>query len=194
LAWFYETNPFVVQPEKASSRLTNHWNILNPGGIKLARMLHAPDSLLVRTMRAVGLAAQYPARITIQDLQGKPLLSFRKNFTFGMFRARVYDQDGFLGTVTEQKLGLEGRQYVLRDARGTMRGLLEGDWRAYSLQMKDARGSILGKISRKADQVNKVIFSDNSPFYVVHLYIDQEDQSWRRLLLGSAAAIALLLR
>ena len=194
MAWFHETNPFVVQPEKASSGRTNQWNILNPGGIKLARMFHAPDSLLVRAMRGVGLAAQYPARITIQDLDGKPLLSLRKNFTFGMFRAWVYDQDGLLGTVTEQKLGLEGRQYILRDARGTTRGLLEGDWRAYSLQMKDARGSILGKISRKTDQVNKVIFSDNSPFYVVHLYVDQENPAWRRLLLGTSAAMALLLR
>ncbi|MGI5845307.1 MAG: hypothetical protein ACOX9B_14185 [Candidatus Xenobium sp.] len=194
MAWFYETNPFVVQPEKESSGRTNQWNILNPGGIKLARIFHAPDSLLVRAMRGVGLVAQYPARITIQDMQEEPLLSFRKNFTFGMFRARVYDQGGLLGTVIEQKLGLEGRQYILQDAGGTMRGLLEGDWRAYNLQMKDARGSILGKISRKADHLNKVIFSSDSPFYVVHLYVDQEDQAWRRLLLGTSAAIALLLR
>lgn len=194
MAWFHETNPFVVQPEKASSGLTHQWNILNPGGVKLARMHHAPDSLLVRALRSAGLAARYPARITIQDLQGRPLLSFRKNFTFGLFRAQVFDQHGFLGTVNEQKLGLEGRQYVLSDARGTIRGLLEGDWRSYSLQMKDAKGSILGKISRKSDHVNKVIFSENSPFYVVHLYVDQEDQAWRRLLLGTAAAIALLLR
>lgn len=191
---FYEVNPFVVQPEKASSKVSNRWNILNPGGVKLAVMHHSPDSLPIRLMRASGLAAQYPTRILLQDTQGHPLMAFRKGFTFGLFRATVSDEHGLLGTVTEQRLGLEGRQYVLADASGKVRGQLEGDWRAYSLQMKDARGSVLGKISRKSEHVNKVIFSEKSEYYVVHLYVDPEDQAFRRLLLGTCAAISLLLR
>jgi uncharacterized protein YxjI len=194
VAYFYETNPFVVQPEKASSGMANYWNILNPGGVKLAVMHHSRDPIPIRLMRAAGLAARYPTRITIEDLQGRPIFTLRKGLTFGLFRARVADENGFLGTVSEQKMGLEGRQYVLTDAQGRQRGQLEGDWRAYSLQMKDSRGSVLGKISRKSEHVNKVIFSEKSSFYVVHLYIDQQDQAWRRLLLGTSAAIALLLR
>jgi len=194
VASFYDTNPFVVQPEKASSGLSNYWNILNPGGVKLAVMHHSRDSIPIRLMRAAGLAAHYPTRITIADLAGRPLFAFKKGFTFGLFRAQVADQTGLLGTISEQKLGLEGRQYVLTDAQGRQRGQLEGDWRAYSLQMKDSRGAVLGKISRKSEQVNKVIFSEKSPYYVVHLYVDQPDEAWRRFLLGTSAAIALLLR
>ena len=66
-------------------------------------------------------------------------------------------------------------------------------WRSYSLQMHDARGSTIGKISRKSEDINKVIFTEKSAFYVVHLYIPQPD-AFRKLLLGTAAAMALLLR
>lgn len=194
MAQFYDTHPFVVQPEKASSGKANYWNILNPGGVKLAVMHHSRDMLPIRLLRAAGLAAQFGTRIYLEDMQGRSLMEFHKGFTFGKFRATVKDESGLLGTVTERVMGLEGRQYVLADAQGVHRGQLEGDWRSYSLQMRDARGSILGKISRKSEHVNKVIFTDKSSFYVVHLYIDQPDLAFRKLLLGSAAAIALLLR
>ena len=194
MAAFYDTFPFVVQPEKESSGLENYWNILNPGGVKLAVMHHTRDPWPVRLLRAAGVQAQFGTRIAVEDLQGRLLLEFRKGFTLGRFRARVFDADGPLGTVTEQKLGLEGRQYVLTDREGRHRGTLEGDWRSYNLQMRDARGAILGRISRKSEEVNKVIFSEKTSFYVVHLYVDQDEVAWRKLLLGASAAIALLLR
>lgn len=172
----------------------NYWNILNPGGVKLSCMYHVNDSLLVRLLRKIGLAAQYGTRIVVLDQAGEPIMKMTKPFTFGLFSASVFDKDGLLGSVTEEKMGLEGRRYVLRDWAGVQRGQLEGDWRSYSLQMKDPRGATLGVISRKAEQVNKVIFSEMSAYYVVHLYVDQEDRRWRKFLLTASAAIALLLR
>lgn len=194
MAAFYDTHPFVVQPEKASSGKANYWNILNPGGVKLAIMHHTPDPLPLKILRAMGVAANFGTLIRVEDTQGRPIMSFRKSFSFGMFKASVYDEAGeLLGRVTEKKLGLQGRTYVLSDAQGKMQGSLAGDWRAYSLQMHDARGSTIGKISRKSEDINKVIFTEKSAFYVVHLYIPQPD-GFRKLLLGTAAAMALLLR
>lgn len=194
MAAFYDTHPFVVQPEKASSKMSNYWNILNPGGVKLALMHHTPDPLPLKLLRSLGVSANFGALIRVDDPQGRPIMSFRKSFSFGMFKATVHDESGILiGRIAEKKLGLQGRQYVLSDGHGKVLGELAGDWRAYSLQMHDARGSTIGKISRKSEDINKVIFTEKSAFYVVHLYIPQPD-AFRKLLLGTAAAMALLLR
>lgn len=194
MAAFYDTHPFVVQPEKASSGMANYWNILNPGGVKLAIMHHNPDPLPLKVLRGMGVSANFGSLIRVEDTQGRPIMSFRKSFSFGMFKATVHDEsDVLMGRIAEKKLGLQGRHYVLSDGQGKVLGELAGDWRAYSLQMHDARGSTIGKISRKSEDINKVIFTEKSSFYVVHLYIPQPD-SFRKLLLGTAAAMALLLR
>ena len=191
---FYETNLFVVQPEKESSKKSNYWNILTAGGVRLAVMHHTPDSLPVKLCRKLGITATFGTKIMVEDTDGKPMLGFAKPFTFGMFKTEVRDTEGLLGRIEEEKVGLEGRSYVMYDAKGTPRGSLIGDWRSYSLQMRAAKGDVLGKISRKSDELNKVIFPEKSSFYVVHLYIDQNDKRWRKLLLSTCAAIGLLLR
>ena len=192
---FYDTNIFVVQPQRGESKESKrYWDILNPGGVELAKMYHKQESLWIRFLRKINFSAQYAADIVIEDLSGVPLLGFRKDFSFSYFKARAKDQECRLGTITEEKMGLSGRRYILRDPEGKLLGHLEGDWKAYSLQLKDARGANIGKISRKADGVNPVVFTEKSAYYVIHLYIDQDDYRWRKFLLGTSAAVALLLR
>lgn len=192
---FFDTNIFVIQPEKASSNKKNYWNVLNPGGVRLAIMHHTPDSLLVRFLRSIGFSAQYGTRILVEDPDGGPLMAFRKSFSLGLFSAAWQSIEGAKGVVKERKSQLSHHRYELCDASGKLLFILEGDWGSYSLQMKDASNNAIGKISRRSDEVtNRVVFPDQADYYVVHLYIDQPDRQKRGFLLGTAAAAALLLR
>ncbi|MBQ7568708.1 hypothetical protein IJT17_07890 [bacterium] len=187
-------NKFVIQPEKASSKASNVWNILTPGGVKLGTAAHVPDSIFVRCLRAIKFKANYGAKIAVCDADGNPILSITKDFSFGLFTARVKDVDGPVGTIKEEVLGLEGRRYVFHDMQGEELGCLEGDWRSYSLQIKEPRVASMGKLSRKAEGLNPVIFDEKNKYYVVDLYINPKNARWRRMLLGCCAAIDILLR
>ncbi|HXE71094.1 MAG TPA: phospholipid scramblase-related protein [Candidatus Nitrosotenuis sp.] len=191
---FYLQNLFVVQPFKASLKKRNYYNILNEGGVVLGHMFHRPDPLHITLLRLTGSHAVWPADITLTDRQGQPLVRLVKGFSFGQtLSARILDGGGNrLGSVCESRLGFEGRRYEIQDLRGRVVGALEGDWRAGNMQIKDGDGANIGKIGRKAEGINKVIFVESN-YFVVHLYVDQAAEV-RRLLLGVAAAIELLLR
>ncbi len=191
---FYNLNKFVVQPEKASSKASNVWNITNSGGVKLATAAYVPENIFIRFLRMIGFEANYGARISILDNDGNPIMGITKPFSLGLFTARIKDTDGYMGTLKEEVQGLDGRRYVFYDNDGRVLGQLEGDWRSYSLQMKDPQTTALGKISRKSEGLNKVIFDEGADYYVVDLYIDPKDTKWRKMLLGCAAAIDLILR
>ena len=193
-AQFYNLNKFVIQPEKASSKAANVWNILNPGGVKLGTVAHTPDSLLVRFLRAIKFHANFGTKIAICDAEGNPIASITKPFSLGLFEARIKDVDGPLGTIKEIKQGLEGRRYVFYNIEGKELGCIEGDWRTERLQMKDPHTASLGKLTRRLEELNKAIFDEKSNYYVVDLYIDPKNVRWRKMLLCGAAAIDVLLR
>lgn len=191
---FYHLNKFVVMPEKASSKANNVWNILNLGGVKMGTVAHVPDSIWVRFLRAIKFKANYATKIAVCDADDSPILSITKPFSLGTFTARVKDVDGIIGTIKEIKQGVEGRRYVIYNTDGQELGSLEGDWRSYSLQIKEPKVASMGKISRKAEGLNKVIFDEKTGYYVIDLYINPKNARWRRALLCICACIDPLLR
>lgn len=191
---FFKYNKFVVQPEKASSKASNMWNILNTGGVKIGSVGYEPEKWYLRLLRFFKITASYGSRIAICDSNGDPIASITKPFSFDLFKARIKDVDGPLGTIEEVKQGYEGRRYVFYNTEGKELGSLEGDWRTNRLQMKDPRTASLGKIYRVDDDLNKAIFDEKSNYYIVELYIDPKNQRWRKMLLCGAAAIDLLVR
>ena len=194
-ARFYKLNKFVVMPEKASSKAKNVWNILNTGGVKMGTAAFAPESLWVRFLRAIKFKTNYGARIAVCDAEGNPIVTITKQFSFGLFTARLRDVDGPFGTMKEIRQGLEGRRYVIYDLQGKELGCLEGDWRSYSLQIKAPNVASMGKLSRKAAEgLNPAIFDEKSGYYVVDLYINPKDERWRRMLLCCCTAIDILVR
>lgn len=192
---FFKLNKFVIMPEKASSKAKNVWNILTTGGVKLGTAAFAPESLGVRFLRAIKFTANYGARIAVCNAEGQPIASIIKGFSLGLFTARLRDVDGPFGTLKEEKVGLDGRRYVIYDLKGEELGCLEGDWRSYSLQIKTPKVASMGKLSRKATEgLNPVIFDEKSGYYVVDLYINPKDERFRRMMLCCCAAVDILVR
>lgn len=190
---FWEYNKFIVQPEKESSKKKNYWNILNPGGNKLAGLYQKKESLLARFLRFIGVKMCYAADIVIEDPDGNPIVGLKKTSSFGAFEISGKDTKIRLGKVKETKAKLEANKYEFFSPNGTYLGALEGNWENLSLQMKDRNNASIGKVSTDPDRLNPVIFSQKN-FYVVDLYIDQEEAPWRKFLLSTAAAMAAIMR
>lgn len=191
---FYNLNKFVVQPEKASSKARNVWNILTPGGAKLGTAAYVPENIFVRIFRALGIKASYAATISVCDAEGTPIITIVKPFSFGLFTAKVKDVEGVVGYIKEIKQGLDGRRYVFYNVHGDELGSLDGDWRTGRLQIKEPNVASMGLVKRKSDELNPVIFDEKSGYYLVDLYINPKNSRWRRMLMCTCATIDILLR
>ncbi|MBM3462100.1 MAG: hypothetical protein FJX76_08375 [Armatimonadetes bacterium] len=190
---FYEAMFFIVRKMAAVKNRPGGYELLTEKGGRLGEIEASVRGGLGRLLIEGGIGL--PRRINVTDLQGRTIVDIRKPFGLKSFSAQILGADGKpMGRVRmgRRAMGMAGQRLEVQDASGKPLGSLVGDWRAWNVQLFDDNGGLLGKIARKAENVNRVIYADVD-HYQVELSKPVTGELRRRLLLSVAASLGLLM-
>lgn len=186
---------FIVRKMAQVKKRPGGYELLTEKGGRLGELEGGVRNPLTRFFQSVGLGVQWPRRIQVIDTQGKTMLSLHKAIGYGRMSAAVRASDGVVvGRVRQvaREMGMSGERFEVRDRANKLLGYIVGDWRAWNLQMFDDSNGLLGKITKKGENVNRVIYADVDHFSVA-LSRPIPGDLRRRLILSVAASLELLM-
>lgn len=194
MAEFYESMYFIVKKMGKVRKRPQGWDVLTEGGGRLAEMETSVPSRMMRLARAINFSACFPQRVDVLSKDGKKICTIQKPLTLGNFKARISAPDGKTIARVRQKKRIEGRtghRIEIIGDKGLL-GYFEGDWRSWNMEIFDERAGLLGRITKRATKVNRVIYADDE-HHVVALSRPIEGELRRKTMMATAAALDLLM-
>lgn len=195
MAEFYDAMIFIVKKMGQVRHRPNGYDILTEGGGRLAEMEASVLPPFMRFLRRINLAAHYPRRIDVLGKNDRLLFLVEKPFSLGTFTATIKDAAGKTMARIRQRKRSEGRtgqRIDIHNHRKQLLGYFEGDWQAWNMEVFDERSGLLGRITKRATNVNRVIYADDE-HYVVALSRPIDGDSRRKVMMTAAAALDLLM-
>ena len=129
----------------------------------------------------------------VLDMQERTLLTFRRRPTIFSSTISISDGNGRTLGYLKQKFYLLKPKIEIFDTNKNIVAQIKGDWKAWKFTITDAAGNEIGLINRKwANAIKDVLNTQDQ--YRVELTYETDNENHRRLVVGSALALGIILR
>jgi len=191
---FYDAMYMIVKRMAAVKKRPGGYELLTDKGGRLGELETSVRGPISRILQ--GLSVIMPRKIEVRDSKGTVICVIRKIPGYGAgIQATVARPDGQRVAkvrVGKREMGLSGQKIEVVDPADKPVGSMVGDWRSWNIQIFDEQNGLVGKITKKSEHVNRVIYADDE-HYAVELMRPIPNEGRRRVMLSVAASLELLM-
>ena len=188
-----EQNCFFVREHVALVKLTDTYDILNPGSGAVVGIAREEPPEWARWLRLVIDKKMLPTTINVYETEGMPpVLSIHRPFAFLRSTVTVTGPNGEMYGTLRSKLLTIGGGFTVYDASGAQVADVQGNWVGWSFEFVGSGGRQIGRVTKEWSGVGRELFTSADSYMVWLNEYGAVSPQTAGLLLAAALSIDLV--
>lgn len=189
---FFESNEYFIDEKVNFFKFHNEYKVYDAMGLHVGAVTQKV-SAWHKVLRLFLNKAMFPFLLNVTDVDGKPLASIHRGWTFWMSKITIKDGEGNVSGYIKQKFRFLKPRFRIFDASEIQIAEINGDWKAWNFTITDASGAQIGIVNKKWAGIAKEVFTTADKYHVTIVPEYAEDRNKMNIVV-TAITIDMVLK
>lgn len=190
---FFETNNYFIDEKVGMFKFSNAYKVFDEHGGQIGLIEQTVPGWQKALRVLANIKPMMPFKLHVKDMQGAPLVSITRGWTFFMSKIVITDANEMVIGSIKQKFRFMKPTFNIFDPGERQIANITGDWKGWSFVIKDERENEIGTITKKWNGLLKEAFT-TADKYIVSIVPEYAEDTRKIAIVATAITIDMVLK